>query len=286
MPQKIDKRARAALFRTRLAAAIKDAGSNQTALARETGVDRSTISQLLSDGGPRLPNAHVAGACAAALGVSCDWLLGLSERPENAAELLAASLAFSEAPRALVDEQILAWHREAEGYKIRHVPAALPDMLKTPEMLAWEYAMHLGQTADQAIAAATERLDWIRASSSDYEIALPCHELTCFRSLGGYYETLPPSLRDSQTAHMARLMEQLYPRLRVYLYDARKVFSAPVSIYGQRLAVIYLGTDYLIFRDSDRVGRITEHFHNLVRTAETDTRGVLQALRAAPPSTS
>ncbi|MEY8837520.1 transcriptional regulator, partial [Cribrihabitans sp. XS_ASV171] len=139
-------------------------------------VDRSTISQLLTDSGARLPNAHVVGACAAALGVSSDWLLSLSDRPERAAELLAGALSVTEAPRALVDERIFEWHREAAGYKIRHVPAALPDMMKTRALIEWEYAPHLGRSADQAIGASEDRLAWMRESQSDYEIALPLYE--------------------------------------------------------------------------------------------------------------
>ena len=100
MVVKMDKRIRAEQFRTRLHTAMQQADTSQSALARQVGVDRSTISQLLSGDGARLPNAHVVGACAAALGVSADWLLSLSDRPESAAELLAASLSMTEAPRA------------------------------------------------------------------------------------------------------------------------------------------------------------------------------------------
>jgi hypothetical protein len=50
----------------------------------------------------------------------------------------------TEAPRALIDEAIFGWHREAAGYKIRHVPATLPDMLKTRAMVEWEYAPATG----------------------------------------------------------------------------------------------------------------------------------------------
>ena len=117
MRENIDKRLRATQFRDRLNRALRDSGLSQSALARATGVDRSTISQLLTDEGARLPNAHVVGACATALGVSADWLLSLSDRPESAAELLASSIAMTEAPRALVDERIYEWHREAAGYR-------------------------------------------------------------------------------------------------------------------------------------------------------------------------
>src|SRR6056297_2184537 len=139
MPEKIDKRRRAAQFRTRLASAMAETGMSQSRLAARIGVDRSTLSQLLKDEGARLPNAQVIGECAAALGVSADWLLSLSDRPETASHLLANSLQLTEAPRAMIDEAIFGWHRDAAGYKFRHVPATLPDMLKTREMLGWEY---------------------------------------------------------------------------------------------------------------------------------------------------
>ncbi|MEO0989510.1 MAG: helix-turn-helix transcriptional regulator, partial [Pseudomonadota bacterium] len=185
-----DKRDRSDLFRTRLSEAMMSDGTTQAALARQIGVDRSTISQILNTEGTRLPNAQVVAECAAALGVSADWLLGLTDRPERAAELMAASLLMTEAPRALVDEHIIAWHHEATGYKVRHVPATLPDMLKTPEMLEWEYAPHLGRTTAQAIATAHDQFDWMRQGHSDYEIALPWYELESMANATGYYRGL------------------------------------------------------------------------------------------------
>jgi transcriptional regulator with XRE-family HTH domain len=89
MSETVDKRARAALFRDRLAEAMTDRGATQAGLARRIGVDRSTVSQLLSGESARLPNAQVVAECAGALGVSADWLLGLTDRPENAADLVA-----------------------------------------------------------------------------------------------------------------------------------------------------------------------------------------------------
>lgn len=280
MSTKTDKRARAMLFRERLVQALQSAGSNQSALARDIGVDRSTISQLLSGTGARLPNGQVVAECARALGVSADWLLGLSERPESAARIMANALTLTEAPRALVDEQIFEWHREAEGYKIRHVPAGLPDMLKTRDMLVWEYAPHLGRTTEQAITASEERLDWMRASSSDYEIALPLYELQSCAAGTGYYRDLPRDIRAVQMQRLEALSTQLYPRLRLYLYDARRLFSAPVTIFGPLLAVIYLGRNYLAFRDTERVQAITAHFDNLVREASVSARDLPDHIRS------
>lgn len=279
MSTTIDKRQRASQFRDRLGQAMRDSGTSQSALARAIGVDRSTISQLLNGSGARLPNAQVVGECAAALGVSADWLLSLSERPETAAGLLANAFSLTAAPRALVDEQIFTWHREAAGYKIRHVPAALPDMLKTTAFLEWEYSPHLGKTTSQAIGASADRLDWMRGSNSDYEICMPRHELESFARATGYYSHLPQKTRLDQIDHLLELSETLYPRMRIYLYDARRIFSAPLTIFGPLMAVLYAGHHYLVFRDRERVQAMMGHFDNLVREAATSARRLPDDLR-------
>ncbi len=284
MPDKLDKRDRAAQFRLRLAHAMAQRNMSQSALARTIGVDRSTVSQLLTDTGARLPNAHVVGSCASALGVSADWLLSLSDRPESAAELLASSLTMTEAPRALVDERIFEWHQQAAGYKIRYVPATLPDMLKTRAVLEWEYAPHLGRTADQAIGASEDRLTWMRGAQSDYEIAMPLYEIHSFAHGTGYYDGLPLQVRLDQIDHMLELCEQLYPRMRIYLFDAKRLYSAPVTICGPLLCVFYAGSHYMAFRDRDRIEVFTLHFDTLVREADLTARHFpthLRQLRAA-----
>ncbi|MFC4670105.1 helix-turn-helix domain-containing protein [Seohaeicola nanhaiensis] len=279
MPLRVDKRERATNFRTRLQQALQQSGTTQSGLARAVGVDRSTISQLLTDDGARLPNGHLVGACASALGVSSDWLLSLSDRRESAAELLAGSLSLTEAPRALIDERIFAWHKEAAGYKIRHVPAALPDMLKTHAILEWEYRPHLGRTTDQAIGASEDRLQWMRSAGSDYEIAMPITEMASFAEASGYYEGLPADLRRAQLQHLLDLCDQLYPRLRLYLFDSRRIYSAPITIFGPLLCVFYAGGHYLAFRDRNRIASFTGHFDRLVRETEMAARDIPAYLR-------
>ncbi|WP_425471699.1 helix-turn-helix domain-containing protein [Rubellimicrobium rubrum] len=60
-------------------AAMANGHVTQAELSRSIGVDRSTVSQLLDPDALRLPNAQVAAECANVLGVSADWLLGLSD---------------------------------------------------------------------------------------------------------------------------------------------------------------------------------------------------------------
>lgn len=270
--ENLDKRDRSDVFRQRLQQAMDRAGLSRSALARQTGVDRSTVGQLLSGEAPRLPNAQLAADAAEALGVSADWLLGLTERPERPGDLISAAVRMTEAERTSADTQLLDWHREAAGYKIRHVPATLPDMLKTEDVLRWEYAAFLGRTPEQAVTAMEDRLAWLRTSASDYEIALPLYELQAFAEGSGYYSGLPAEVRRAQLDQLAGYCDDLFPSLRIFLFDARKVFSAPVTVFGPLLAVIYVGRFYLAFREGQRVRSLATHFDWLVREATVDAR--------------
>ena len=270
----MDKRDRSALFRTRLQTAMTLSGDTQSSLSRKTGADRSTLSQILIGTDARLPNANLVAECAQSLGVSADWLLGLSDQPEPAAQVLAQAMTMADAPRALIDAQIFAWHQEAAGYKIRHVPAGLPDMIKIHEMLEWEYEPTLGRTIGQAIGATEDRLNWMSKAQSDYEIALPLHDLYAFSRAEGYYHNCPRDIRINQLKHLKALVQQLYPSLRLSLFDARRIYSAPITIFGPLLAAIYLGQKYLVFRDRERISALTQHFDGLIREAHIGSRGL------------
>ncbi len=277
-----DKRNRANLFRLRLAQAMAAAGQSQSALARAVGVDRSTFSALLAPG-TRLPNAQLVAEAAAALGVSSDWLLGLAETPAPLDQALAKAVTLTDAPRALFDAAIFGWHQEAAGYKIRHVPATLPDMLKTRAVVDWEYRDVLGGAPEAAIAGFEAQLAHLRGARSDYEIALPLHEIAGFAAGVGYWQGLAAAVRAAQLDRLIQLTDELYPGLRLYLFDAHQVFSAPVTVFGPHLAVIYLGQSYISFRDPARVAAVSAHFDWLVRAAPLGARDVgghLRALRA------
>ena len=285
----MDKRARSDLFRNRLQKAMDLKGDTQSSLARKTGADRSTLSQILAGTTPRLPNGQLVAQCANSLGVSADWLLGLSDQPDSLEQILEQAMTMVDAPRALIDAQIFAWHQKAAGYKIRHVPSGLPDMVKIRSMLEWEYAPSLGHTIDLAIASAEDRLNWMRQAQSDYEIALPIHELQAFARAEGYYSGCPRQIRIEQLKHMAQLTAQLYPVMRFSLFDARKIYSAPITIFGPLRAVIYLGQKYLVFRVPDRIQALSQHFDGLIREAEIGTRelpafigALLQQIDATP----
>ncbi|EDZ43802.1 transcriptional regulator, XRE family [Rhodobacteraceae bacterium HTCC2083] len=195
-------------------------GVTKSGLSRAAHVDRSTIGQLLKSDQPRLPNAQLAADAAKALGVSTDWLLGLTNRPETPGDIVAAALSLSPAERTSADEQLLEWHHEAAGYKVRHVPATLPDILKTKRMLNWEYAAVRERRLPEAYSAMQDQLEWLSSGVSDYEIALPIHEIEACAAGTSYYKDAGKDVREEQLHFIADQCEQMFPRLRIFLFDA------------------------------------------------------------------
>jgi transcriptional regulator with XRE-family HTH domain len=275
----MDKRRRASLFRERLMEVMSTKGMTKSELSRAANVDRSTIGQLLKNDHPRLPNSQLAADAANALGVSTDWLLGLTNRPETPGDIVAAALSLSPAERTSADEQLLEWHHEAAGYKVRHVPATLPDILKTKQMLDWEYASVRERRLPEAFSAMQDQLQWLSSGVSDYEIAVPVHEIESCAAGTAYYKGVEESVRYEQLGFIADQCDQMFPRLRIFLFDSHRVFSSPVTIFGPNLAVVYVGQCYLAFREVERVKSLSSHFDWLVREAVVDARNVSTHIR-------
>lgn len=227
-----------------------------------------------------MPGGNLVADCAQALGVSADWLLGLTDRPERPGDVVAQALAVADAERTMADDQIMEWHREAAGYKIRHVRATLPDVLKTEAVLKWEYKRALTRTPEQAMTAMYERYDWLREQISDYEIAMPISELAAFASGAGYYADPPAEARREQLEAFAQEAEDGYPALRLHLFDSRRTFSAPVTIFGPMLSAIYVGHFYSAIRSKDRVRLLTRHFDQLIREAVVEAKDFADHARA------
>jgi|TARA_B110000003_G_scaffold273338_1_gene310867 transcriptional regulator with XRE-family HTH domain len=255
-------------------------GITKSGLSRAAKVDRSTIGQLLKNDQPRLPNAQLAADAANALGVSTDWLLGLTNRPETPGDIIAAALSLSPAERTSADEQLLEWHHEAAGYKVRHVPATLPDILKTKRILDWEYASVRERRLPEALSAIQDQLQWLSSGVSDYEIAVPVHEIESCAAGTAYYKDVEEDVRYEQLGFIADQCDQMFPRLRIFLFDAHNVFSSPVTIFGPNLAVIYVGQCYLAFREVERIKSLSGHFDWLVREAVVDARNVSTYIRS------
>ncbi|MEO1200916.1 MAG: transcriptional regulator, partial [Pseudomonadota bacterium] len=79
---------------------------------------------------------------------------------------------------------------------------------------------------------------------------------------------LPVELRRAQLTHMADLLDELYPTFRLFLYDGRKGFSAPYTIFGPLRAAIYMGGVYVVISAVEQIRRLVQHFDGLIRIAD------------------
>ncbi|MBP0579612.1 helix-turn-helix transcriptional regulator [Labrys sp. LIt4] len=254
-------------FRDRLERVIAQTGLNQAGFARHVGIDRSTLSQLLSAENDRLPRAETLAAIAKGCRISIDWLLGLSQREQIGAELVEAVLTIETQAHAPFNERFLRWHAEAAGRKLRTVPMSFPDFLKTDEVMQFEYAAALGLDTSPALA---ERRRLIIASIRDggeMEACVSVQALELFARGQAQWEGFDAAGRRAQFNTMAALVDELYPTLRLNLYDLRQTYSAPFTIYGNSRAAVYLGPTYLVLNASEHIRMLTRRFEDIVRTA-------------------
>ena len=265
-------------FRERLAEVIERSGKSRAAFAAAIGLDRSTLSQLLSSENERLPRAETVVALAREAGVSTDWLLGLSQSAEAGTQVVARPLEIESGAGDPLDERLTRWHNEAVGSKIRYVPATLPDLLKTDATIDFEYHQ-LSQRAQEAQREQSEaRLAYSRRPETDMEVCTSFQMVEAFARGEMIWRTMPVAQRRAQLEEMAKLLDELYPTFRWFLYDGLQRFSIPVTVYGQQRAVLYVGGMFIVLQATEHIRVMSKHFDDLVRAAVVQPPDVISLI--------
>ncbi|MBL8581109.1 MAG: helix-turn-helix domain-containing protein [Rhizobiaceae bacterium] len=264
----MDKRNLSDLFRERLKTLVHRSGENHSAFAATIGIDRSALSQLLSGANTRLPRAETLATLAVEHNVSLDWLLGLSQ-DEGLTGDIRASLEIEEGYGRDGDTLLAKWHAEAAGTKIRYVPAGIPDLLRTDALIEYEVGIS-NKSLESQVDETQYRIDYTRRPETDMEVCMPRHTLEIFARGLGVWSGFPDRERRAQLLHMARLLDDLYPTLRLFLYDGRLRYSVPYTIFGPYRAAIYVGDLYLVLNATQPIQTLARHFDNLIRAAEVN----------------
>ena len=275
----MDRRDTVRIFRQRLADVIARAGGSRAAFAQRIGVDRSTLAQVLSEANDRLPRAETLAAITADQHVSIDWLLGLSQDGPLAPAIIQQPLTVEPGGHSPVDERLTRWHAEAAGYKVRYVPATLPDLLKTEDLIRYEYRDYVGPIPESRIEAASARLANQRRPETDMEVCSSVQSVESFARGEGIWRDLGAAARRQQIEWMIELLDELYPTFRWFLYDGVRRFSVPLTVFGPKRAAIYVGHMYLVFTSTEHIRVLTEHFDNLIRAAIVQPPKVSALLR-------
>ena len=254
-------------FRSRLIQVIERTGMSRSEFARRIGADRSTLSQLLASDGTRLPRAETIAAIASLAQVSVDWLLGLSAEGQMVTDVLNEAVAIEPGAASPADERLRRWHAEAAGYKIRYVPTTLPDLLKSEDVIRYEYVQHETLGPERRIEQAEARLAYSRRPETDMEVCSSYQSLAQFARGEGEWAELGARTRRAQLQSMADLLDELYPTLRWFLFDLRRSYSVPLTIFGPQRAAIYVGDMWLVTTSQEHIRVLTGHFDSLIRAA-------------------
>jgi transcriptional regulator with XRE-family HTH domain len=277
----MDRAETVALFRQRLLEVVERSGLSRSAFAERCGIDRSTLSQILSDPTGRLPRADTLLAIGRTEQVSLDWLLGLSsDRGPLAADLVEQADVEFAGTAAPSDETLVRWRAEALGYKIRHVPATLPDLVKTKAVFDYEFRDAPVGSPEERHAGGETQLEYERRPETDTEVCSSLQSVETLARGEGIWRELPVVERRAQLRRMCALTSELYPTFRWFLYDARDRFAAPLTIFGPLRAAIYLGERYVVLNSRDAVASLTRHFDGLIRAAIVQPNEVSERFRA------
>lgn len=267
------------VFRARLLEVIDRSGLTRSAFAGKVGMDRSTLSQLLSTENNRLPRVETLASIARKEQVSIDWLVGLSQEGPLGANVLKQSVQVEPDAPSPADERLAGWHAEAAGYKIRYVPTTLPDLLKTDRVIEYEYGQFETVDPGQSLARTRAKLDLQRRTESDIEVCNSVQAVEGFARGEGVWHRLHPKARKEQLARMIELADELYPAFRWFLYDSRNRYSVPLTIFGPKRAVVYVGQMYFVFNSLEHIRHLTKHFEDLIRAAVVQPPAVIVLLK-------
>jgi transcriptional regulator with XRE-family HTH domain len=261
------------VLRERLGDAIRRSGLGKSDFANRAGIDRTTLSQLLSPSNRRLPRVDTIVALASAHDLSIDWLVGLSNvGPVEAALIQHTSF---EAPGpSPSDERLLGWLSEAADYKIRYVPATVPDLLKTDAVIRFERSRAPGPDATQTIDTTAARLAWARHPDTEMECCSSVQALKSFARGEGIWSRLGVEARREQLDRMSQLVDELYPTFRWFLFDGLRRYAAPVTVFGTQRAALYLGQLYLVLTSAEHVRTLSRHFDGIIRDAEVQPTAI------------
>jgi transcriptional regulator with XRE-family HTH domain len=274
----MQKRDTVDLFRRRLTELIGRTELTQARFAAKAGLDRSTLSQLLSLSNVRLPRAETVARIAMSHGASVDWLLGLSEQPQIAADIVAQPIVQPGADDP-ANEQLKRWLEEARGAKVRYVPSTIPDQLKTEAVIAYETGRFTPDVAEAMADLSHARIDHARSHDSEIEVCASRQSVELFAAGLGIWRQLPLRERRRQLEHMAALVEGLYPSYRWFLFDGRERYATPYTIFGQKRAAIYMGAMYIVFTSTEHIRELMRHFDDLIRHARVQPNEVAGFIR-------
>ncbi len=159
------------------------------------------------------------------------------------------------------------------------MPTILPDLLKTEEVIRYEFHEYGARVPKARIEQAEERLAYSRLPETDMEVCSSLQSVEDFARGHGVWKGLPAESRAAQINAMTVLLDELYPTFRWFLFDGLQRYSVPLTIFGPKRAAVYVGNMYLVFNSTEHIQVLTRHFDDLIRAAVVQPPDVIDFLK-------
>ena len=180
-------------------------------------------------------------------------------------EILRQSVAVAPYRQSPADTTVARWYAEAAGFKVRYVPANIPDIVKTEALLEHEYGHWREPAVDQAVEKSRRQLQFGRIPDNDMEICLSVQAIRDLCHGHSLWRGLAKTVRRSQQEQIATVLKDLYPGVRLYLFDGLRRFASPYTIFGNRRAALYIGQLFITVNTPEHVALLIRHFDDLIR---------------------
>ena len=258
----------AKIFRDRLKAALQKNSITAAELCRRSNTKQATFTQLINADEPRLPRSDTIAALATSLGVSTDWLLGLTHHPESGSGIVGRYVEIGKNKRSEESlDQWVDWYDEAAGKKVRHIPDWLPFYFYTEELLEIELeGRKFTPKMREKLRVFSLGNKNIKAQKFDFEVCTLMQELEMFAEGGYYWKNLDKKVRKNQLEHLIHIAG-LYPKIRWYLFDGTKTYCTPFTVFGSERASYSMGTTHFVFHTDEHIKLLTETFDDIVKDA-------------------
>ena len=147
------------------------------------------------------------------------------------------------------------------------MPVSFPDLLKTQAVLRHEYRYAAGDAPPRSWDSVESRLAYLQQPDTGIE-ACACVQALEELALGrGIWTGLPLRDRVEQIERMATLGRDLYPSFRLFLFDRRRCYSVPFTVFGSARAAVFMGGIYFVFTWTEHIRALVRRFDVLVREA-------------------
>ncbi len=256
------------LFQQRLNQAFKEQDIVPARFSKQTGIARSTLSDLLKGEDIRLPRLDTIVALAEHLDVTSDWLLGLSNEKNKVSEIIESALQVAETEQASKDKDPLhQWlSTEMTDTKLRQACLFFPDHMATIDVLLYKYKdryEHHGLTSEKVDAFSHSYRDKIEHIS--VEMCAPLVNIETFAYGHDIWSELALEARQRQLLALADRLEETYPKHQMYLYDGLRNKPPMFILYGHQKASLWIGSYHLIFHIPKQVEAFHKQFDQHIR---------------------